>query len=86
VPLNPFDQITSPKQPLAVKVVVSTVQIVLFKHEMTGAFGTPTITHKVSDVSLKQDPSLQRAVYFELEEGVIFMVLPVIPFDQTICP
>lgn len=43
-PVAPFDHVTVPKQPVAVRVAVWPAHIVLGAADTVGAFGVPTVT------------------------------------------
>ena len=89
VPLPPFDQLTVPPQPLAVKVSVLGEHTTLVDGAViVGAVGCVTICKPVTATLAGeiQDPTVQVAVMLYVPTLESVRLLPLPPFDQLTVP
>ena len=85
-PVAPFDHVTVPAQPVAVKVDFSPAQTVSALTVITGGVGVVTVTVLGVDAKLTQSPTLQVAVYVVVALGDTVIDAPVAPVDQVTVP
>ncbi len=82
-PVIPFDHITLPLQPMAVRVTLSPVQIEVELAAMVGAFRSVTLTVTALDAGLGQLSTVHTAVKVVVAFIGTLILLPVIPLDQA---